>query len=146
MSQAERLLILLLRVVGVVCCFAVFAVFMPRAWMAAIHEWLGVGEFPQGPIVEYLARSLSAFYALLGGLMLLISRDTRRHATVVTYLALGGMLFGILIFAIDLAIGMPRHWAFGEGPFVFLCSAAILMLQAKARLGQQDGQGAETPG
>ena len=29
-------------------------VFMPVSWMAATHRWLGLGEMPTGPIVEYL--------------------------------------------------------------------------------------------
>ena len=34
---------------------------------------------------------------------------------------------------IDLSIGMPLHWTFQEGPYVLLFSAAILVLQWKAK-------------
>ena len=37
--------------------------------MAACHEAMGLGPFPDAPIVEYLARSVSAYYAMLGGLL-----------------------------------------------------------------------------
>jgi hypothetical protein len=50
--------------------FALVPVVMPWSWMAATHRWLGLGETPSGRMVEYLARSLSAFYALVGALCL----------------------------------------------------------------------------
>ena len=60
--------------------------------MVATHERLGLGAFPDPPITIYLARSLSAFYAIVGGLLLL--------------------------FFIDRSAGLPPMWSLGEGPFV----------------------------
>src|SRR5262245_27062262 len=57
MTKSEKALVLLLRIVGVPALFALVAVFMPVSWMAATHRWLGLGEMPTGPVVEYLARS-----------------------------------------------------------------------------------------
>ena len=39
------------------------------SWIAASHEWLGMGDYPDRPIVDYLARSLSLFYGLVGLLL-----------------------------------------------------------------------------
>ena len=86
MNRSERVLVFVLRATGIVTGFAVFAVFLPRPWMATIHEWMGLRKLPEGRIVEYLARSLSAFYAMLGGLCLFVARDPRRYAGVITYL------------------------------------------------------------
>jgi hypothetical protein len=58
-------------------------VFMPMSWMAATHRWLGLGEMPAGPIVEYLARSQSAFYALVGVLCLVMASDLDRYRPLV---------------------------------------------------------------
>ena len=133
MNGSEKALIALLRALGVLCLLATFAVFMPLRWMAVVHDWLGVGRFPEGRIVEYLARSLSALYAFHGGLLLLISTDVRRYAGVVTYVAVACLAFGVLILAIDLSIGMPLHWTLQEGPYVLIMGLAILLLQRKAR-------------
>ena len=62
------------------------AVFMPVEWMAAIHRWLGLGELPATPLVEYLARSTSALYVLLGSLFFVIAGDLRRYAAIVKLL------------------------------------------------------------
>ena len=70
MTTADKVLVVLLRCLGVGSLFALVPVVMPFSWMAATHRWLGLGEMPTGPVVEYLARSLSAFYALFGALCL----------------------------------------------------------------------------
>src|SRR5262249_7042665 len=67
-----------LRLLGVTALFAVVAVFMPVSWRAAAHRWLGLGEMPTGPVAEYLARPVSAFYAILGALCLVVAADPER--------------------------------------------------------------------
>ena len=52
---------------------AFFAIFLPVRWMAVTHEWLGLGEFPASPLVDYLTRSASLLYAWHGGLLLVLS-------------------------------------------------------------------------
>ena len=56
MTKSDKALVLLLRFVGVPALFALVAVFMPSSWMASTHRWLGLGEMPTAPVVEYLAR------------------------------------------------------------------------------------------
>ena len=73
MTKTDKAPITLLRILGVLALFAVVAVFMPMSWMVATHRWLGLGEMPTGPVVEYLARSLSAFYAIMGALCLVLA-------------------------------------------------------------------------
>ena len=52
---------------GGVCLLALVPLWMPRAWIVAGHRWLGWGPFPDGPVAEYLARSVSALSAFYGG-------------------------------------------------------------------------------
>ncbi|MBM4032430.1 MAG: hypothetical protein FJ291_11665 [Planctomycetes bacterium] len=132
-NSAERLLVLLLRAAGVVEALAIFPAVMPRSWMALIHELLGFGQFPQGPIAEYLARSVSALYAANGGLMLVVSSDVRRYAALVTYAAVAPMAVGLLLLVTDLSVGMPWWWTLGEGPVLIAFGALLLAVQWKAR-------------
>ena len=55
-----RLLEVLLRAGGTILVTAFAAMLLPVDWMAATHEWLGLGAFPRAPVVDYLARSVSA--------------------------------------------------------------------------------------
>ena len=93
----ERTLVLWLRACAVLVGLALLAVAMPTSWMAAIHRWLGLGEFPAGPIVPYLARSLSAFYAMFGALMWVVSTDVRRLAPVLRLVLWASLGFGLAI-------------------------------------------------
>ena len=128
MNARERALILLLRVSGGVMLLALFAIVLPTQWMAATHRWLGLGEFPASPLVDYLTRSASALYAIYGGLLVLLARDVRRFAPVIVYLAVTGLAFGVVMIGVDFAAGMPRYWSVGEGPLVLVLSSVILWL------------------
>jgi len=131
MTPARRLQILL-RISAFVTGLAIFPTFMPRHWMAITHQALQLGPFPDGPIVEYLARSLSAFYAIHGGLYWLVSRDTTRYSPVISYLAILGLLFAFTVLYIDLHAGMPLRWTICEPTVVCALSIAILILQRQA--------------
>ena len=132
MSRPEWWLRLLLRAVGVACLFAIPAVFMPRSWMAVIHEWSGLGKFPDGLVVEYLARAVSAFYAMFGGLLLFAASDTRRYAAIITYCAWLGVVYGGTMATINAVIGMPLAWVLGEGLTAVPTGVVLLLLQRAA--------------
>lgn len=133
LTRSEKLMVLLLRVAGVICLSAFIAAVMPRAWMAAAHEWLTLGPFPEGRIAEYLARTASGLYAVHGVLMLLVARDPRRYAAVITFVGVVGVVGGLGVLAIDLSLGMPWFWTLGEGPVVAVVYGGLLALQAKAK-------------
>ena len=132
-STEERLLALLLRFAGVILLLAYGAVFLPVAWMAATHRWLGLGDFPTGPIVDYLTRSISFLYGIKGGLYLLLSTDVRRFRPVIIYTAWAAICFGLAMIVIDVRAGLPWKWILGEGPCVILAGAAILVLARRIR-------------
>jgi hypothetical protein len=112
MSNNESLLKLFLRVLGTSALTAAFFVCVPDAWMDAIHRQLGLGKLPDAPIVSYLARSTSAFYAMLGGLLWVVSFDLRRHRVVLRYLGLAILAIGLALFVVDWQAGMPLWWRF----------------------------------
>ena len=137
MTNEERFFRLLLRIVGSAALLAIPFVFVPYAGMNAIHDGLGMGQLPDAPVVGYLARSDSAFFAILGGLLWVLSFDLRRHRPVLVYLGVAILLFGLVLFAVDLLEGMPRWWALGEGPVNTLFG--ILILVFSWRLGRSSG-------
>ena len=116
MTKSDKALVLLLRIVGGPAVFALVAVVMPTSWMAATHRWLGLGEMPTGPVVEYLARSLSAFYAVMGALCLVLAADLERYRPLVRFLGVAFALMSVVLLGVDLAAGMPWWWTVSEGP------------------------------
>ena len=131
--MADCVLTVMLRVIGSSSLTALFFVAAPREWMTSIHADLGLGPMPSSPVVWYLARSLSAFYALLGGLFWVVSFDLRRHRGVVGYLGVALLLFGVALFAIDYHEGLPPFWTYWEGPSVALFGLALSMLNRAGR-------------
>jgi hypothetical protein len=132
-DRCSLILVLILRVGGGLTCLAVFAIFLPTTWMAVIHRWLGLGEFPDTPIIQYLARSISALYALCGGLTILASLNVHRFGPVITYLAIASMLFGVVMIGVDMMAAMPTSWTAGEGPPILALGLVILLLNRRVQ-------------
>ena len=128
MSSVERALKILLRIRGVLMVFAFPAIFLPVHWMAVTHEWLGMGEFPASPLVDYLTRSASLLYASNGGLLLLVSFNVRRFRPILLYLGIVTAIGGLILLGIDLHAGMPAYWTLSEGPPVALIGSLMVWL------------------
>ena len=134
--NTERFLKLFLRVVGFMAALAAFCVLMPYAWMDAVHRLAGMGGLPNYPIVGYLARSTSAFYALFGILYLILSFDLSRYRPLVRFMGGATFILGVTLFVVDRVEGMPLFWRLGEGPIDMTIGAVILLLSRSSRDGQ----------
>ncbi len=108
--------------------FALIFVAAPHSWMRDIHRWIELGEMPDTPVVWYLARSTSAFYAIVGGLFLLVSRDLKRHRPILIYLGWSVTFLGLVLLIIDVSEEMPPSWALSEGPLSVGLGLAMLYL------------------
>ncbi len=120
-----------LRILGTASLLALGAVFMPYSWMDAIHQWLGLGVLPTEPIVGYLARSTSAFYTFLGGMMWVVSFDLYKHRLVLIYIGAATTIFGAVLFVVDLVEDMPLWWSIGEGLSNVAVGVVILVLSCR---------------
>ena len=108
--------------------FALVFVLAPRSWMRALHMLADLGDMPNTPVVWYLARSTSAFYAMMGGLFWVVSFDVGCHHRVLWFLVWSMVIFGTVLCGIDMWAGMPLPWTMTEGPSVLLMAAAMLYL------------------
>jgi hypothetical protein len=128
MNRTDKVLAILLRVIGVGALFALVAVFMPMSWMTATHRWLGLGEMPAAPIVEYLARSVSAFSVLLGAVCLVMAADLERYRPLVRFLGVAVILMSVVFTGVDLSACMPWWWTAFEGPLRIGVGAVLFFL------------------
>ena len=112
---------------------AFLAVIMPTTAMATITDWLGVGPLNRSPLTEYLTRSLSAMYGVLGILNLYLARDVIRHLDLIVVLGWLSVLAGAIQTVIDFAAGMPVMWSWSEGPSTVLAGLAYVWLARRAR-------------
>ena len=130
-KRAEMLLRWLLIANGVMTLLALPAVFFPTSVMDMFHRRLELGPLPEGPIVQYLARSASALYASFGSLTLLIAWDLRRFAPLVTWWGITAIVFGVILFWIDINAPMPAHWTWSEAPYTVITGTLVLILQRR---------------
>jgi len=111
---------------------AFVAVVMPTSAMATIADWLGV-PLPRSPLTEYLTRSLSTMYGVLGVLHLYLARDVVRYLDLIVVLGWLTVLAGVIQTVVDFAAGMPPSWSWSEGPSTVLAGLAYVWLARRAR-------------
>jgi hypothetical protein len=112
---------------------AFLAVVMPTSAMASIADWLGVGPLHRSPLIEYLTRSLSAMYGVLGILHLYLARDVVRYLDVIIVIGWLTVLAGVIQTVVDFGAGMPPFWSWSEGPPTVLVGLAYICLARRAR-------------
>jgi hypothetical protein len=134
MSNSDKALRLLLYGLGISSLFALVPVFMPFSWMLAIHRWLGLGEMPAAPVVEYLARSASVLYALYGALCLAVVVDLERYRPLVRFLGAMFILLSLILFGVDIVVGMPWWWTVWEGPGSAVLGVLMFLLARPTRV------------
>jgi len=132
-ARAAKLLAWVLIFNGALTLCAFPAIFLPTAWMDAAHRHLGLGPMPEGPIVEYLARSISGLYAAFGSMTLVVAYDVRRFGPLVTWWGATAVVFGGILFGVDQAAKMPPSWTWGEGPYLIFAGATVLLLERAMR-------------
>ena len=131
-QTARRLLTWLLYVMGGIMSVAFVAVVMPTSAMATIADWLGV-PLPRSPLTEYLTRSLSTMYGVLGVLHLYLARDVSRYLDLIVVFGWLTVLAGAIQTGIDPAAGMPLLWSWSEGPSTVVAGLAYIWLARLAR-------------
>mgnify|MGYP000038267656 CR=1 FL=1 len=96
LNTKDRLLRLFLTLVGVADLLAIVVVFLPEAWLVWAHEAVGLGSFPQGRIVGYLARSTSLLYGIHGAMLLVLAGDVVHYRALIRWygrvIAIAGLL------------------------------------------------------
>ena len=131
-ATAEKLLTILLRLHALILCAAFFFIFLPNGWMQSAHQALGLGEMPEGSIVEYLARSTSMLYAAHGIIMLVIVWNPRRYWDLIPVILLVHLFLGAILLWVDIKADMPGYWKILEGPAIFLYAVVLILLWKKA--------------
>ena len=126
--RKDRLLRLFLTLVGVADLLAIVVVFLPEAWLVWAHEAVGLGSFPQGRIVGYLARSTSLLYGIHGAMLLVLAGDVAHYRALIRWYGRVIAIAGLLLVGVDIAESMPVWWTVFEGVAVVGIGVVILTL------------------
>ena len=104
------------------------AVVMPRAWHVATHAVLGLGDFPEAPIAEYLARGMSGMCGFYGLLLIYLANDVRKHLRLIVWQAIALTSISLLATLSQPRSGMPGWWLYGDLLSVAAFSAITIVL------------------
>ena len=129
--DSRRLLTWLLRLAGVVEILAFFAVVMPRSWMEVSHEWLGMGEMPPGPLVNFIVRQASYVYGMHGVSLLVLATDVVKFRKLIVVNGIAFLLAGPVFFWVDWTAGMQWWWTVSDPLSCAFTGAALLLLNGK---------------
>lgn len=147
MNRTERALKIVLFVVGIVSLPAIIAVFMPHSWLVRGVEFAEPGT-PVKVLVSYLARLLSAFYVLLGVMLVVFSTDVRRYAGPIRLVALWSLMavVGFVIYGFPALAKGGFGWFiwFVAGDVAFGLAFAVAILLLQRQIAKQDQ--AKVPG
>ena len=126
MTVHQKILKWILVVSGMFLMLAFAAMLLPVEWMASAHQWLGLGEFPDRPITNYLARSPSLMYGLHGTLMFYTGLTIEKHWRFAPLFGWLHVLTGTSVFFFDWFAPMPMYWTLMEGPPVAALGVGII--------------------
>lgn len=124
----ERLQAWLLRATGAVELLAFVAVVMPRSWMEAGHEWIGLGAMPQSAVLMFMIRQASYTYGMHGVSLWVLASDVERFRPVVILNAISFLLAAPIFFAIDYTSRMPLFWTISDAVSCAFFGGALLWL------------------
>lgn len=124
----QRLLVWLLRLAGAVEVFAFIAVVMPQSWMEISHAWLGMGEFPDGPLLMFMIRQASYTYGIHGISLWVLASDVKRFRPLIVFNGFAFLVGAPVFFLIDITSGMPLWWTLSDPMSCGLLGAGLLWL------------------
>jgi hypothetical protein len=123
-----------LRATAVLLLLAFVGAALPESWMKAAYEAGGLGQWPDGALLVYLARAVSLLYGFYGVLALYLSFDVQRYRPLVRFLAVASFPFAPVMFVVIWLAGLPAVWAVSESTSILVISALWYVAARPAKL------------
>jgi hypothetical protein len=123
-----QLLVWFLRLTAIMFLCAAPAIVMPTAWMRTIGRWPGLDDMPESALMEYLTRSVSALYVMMGASYWFLSCDVRRYLPLLRFTVYATLVFNVTILILDVMIPMPILWTVGEAVATMAWTLALWWL------------------
>lgn len=108
--SSDRLQAWILRLTGLTEILAFIAVVMPRSWMEVSHQWLGLGQMPDGPILMFMIRQASYAYGMHGLSLWILAADVVRFRPIIIFNGISFLLAAPVFFLVDYTYGLPAWW------------------------------------
>jgi hypothetical protein len=117
-----------LRFVAIVQILTFAVIFMPVAWIASWHAWVGLGVMSDTPVFRYVLRGASYVQGAIGVLLWVMATDIMRYRPLVVTTATIYLVGGPAYYLMDSIAGMPRFWCIFDSVFCLLAGGVLLAL------------------
>lgn len=117
-----------LRFIAIVQMLTFGIVFVPEAWIASWHAWLGLGQMPDAPFLRYVIRGASYCQGAIGVLLWVIATDVVRYRPFVITTAAIYLVGAPTFYFIDAIAGLPRWWCIMDSASCFLAGGVLFTL------------------
>ena len=147
MLRSEMYLKHLLRLNGLIGMLAAFAVVMPNAWLDWCVSQIQA-EVSGSFLVEFLARSLSMLFLLVGVLLVVFASDVIRFRVPITFVAVWILMSvgGLCLYIGPYLTQLAQQWFFwlmvADAGWATLFALSILVLQRNIRCNKLENLGA----
>jgi hypothetical protein len=99
-----------LRIIALSQVAAFVVAFMPDAWIASLHTWLGLGQMPNSVFLRYIVRGAAWSQGAFGVLFWAMASDVVRYRPLVITVAALYLIASPTFYFVDSAVGLPLAW------------------------------------
>jgi hypothetical protein len=120
--------IFFLRLLAILQVLTGAIVFLPVAWIAAWHAWLGLGPMPDDAVLRYVIRGGAFVQGAIGVLLWIMATDLVRYRPLIIAVAAIYLVSGPAFYGIDAVAGMPGFWCIFDGLSCFAVGSILFLL------------------
>jgi len=103
-------------------------IFIPRAWIASGHAWLGLGAMPDIVSLHYIIRGAALVQGAIGVLLWVVASDVPIYRPIVITTGAIYLLSTPFLYSIAAFTGMPRYWCIMDSSAAFVSGGILLAL------------------
>lgn len=123
----------ILWIAGVVCLLAVLGLVLPMSTLDQMTQVLGGVSLPEGPLVIYGVRAISATFMAIGVFYIMLARDPKRYGPMVPFSGAAAVFLGITCGVTGIALGLSVLVYLGDSAGCIIMGILILVFWNKSR-------------
>ena len=123
----------ILWIAGVVCLLAVLGLVLPMSTLDQMTQVLGGVSLPEGPLVIYGVRAISATFVAIGVFYIMLARDPQRYGPMVPFSGAAAVFLGITCGVTGIALGLSVLVYLGDSAGCIIMGILILVFWNKSR-------------
>ena len=114
---------------------SVAGVFLPLSVIESLATMLGMGPFPDSPVVVYALRTMSATYVGIGVFFVILALNPMKYGVLVPLSGAAAVFLGVACAIYGLLSGIPLWWFVGDALACTIVGILILLFWRRVKAG-----------